>query len=176
MEKRRSFKGFIITLVIVFSVITLNLLLVLGATVVYPLKDLPIDMYATMNECQKIETNKEENATVVCLTTNDDPYLKGLTPMQFYGYTYTSDTMTFKLFAYEFATTEDAAAFFENVTGKSKNPAVTFSRSSGLSTHRCIVMDHENVYCYISPKRFHNKVTTYVNDCFSGISVYSPST
>ena len=171
MEKRRSFKGYIITCAIGFSVVVVILLVVMGVDLIQN-KDVPIDMFSSIEECQQIEANKEDDATVTFLSTGDDKHLDGLTPLMSYNCHYTSDTMSFELFAYNFATMEDADAYFENVTGKSNNPAVTFLRSGGMSSYRCIAMDHEKVYCFICPNSCRNEVDVYVNNCFSETIVY----
>lgn len=167
MKKAFPVKPYIITCAVVFSLVVAIVFIHSGLTAKDRLASTDLDMFATFEECQQIEANKEAGATVYLASPEYDYALKDLAPVSCYGCDYTSDTMSFQLFAYEFATEEDAAAYFENETGKDDQPAVTYLNSGNPLNFRSIVKDHEKVYRYYCLAKYRDEVTAYVNDCFS---------
>ena len=163
--KRSSVKMIIIISAVVVAALILWLVL---RGDIFKSNALKLDMFATLTECQNIETQAEDGATIVSVDAlTDDDSIGDLQPLQSYGINYKSKTMAFDLFAYEFATQEDAFAYFENATGKDQQPAVSFSTSTGLEQYRCIVIDHTKVYQVVCAKEERDAVTAYINDCFS---------
>ncbi|MBR3778686.1 MAG: hypothetical protein IKL13_03045 [Clostridia bacterium] len=163
--KKSTVRMILIITAIIVSVLVIWLVLRGGISIHNSVK---LDMFASLLECQNIETQTADGATVTPINalTNDES-VKDLQPLQSYGVTYESETMSFDLFAYVFATQEDAYAYFENATGKDNQPEVSFSTSTGLKQYRCIVMDHTKVFRVTCAKGDRDAVTAYINDCFS---------
>ena len=167
MNTKKAFpvKLFVITCVVLFGIVVLAVFIHSICTAKDRLNSTDLDMFATIEECQQLETKKEAGAEIY--SVDFDYALKDLMPIRSYCCQYTSDNMSFQLYAYEFAAEADAAAYFENETGKDNQPVVTFSAVSNPLNYNCIVRDHEKVYRYYCQTIWRDAVTAYINDCFS---------
>ena len=142
----------------------------------------PVDpilyIFSDIDECENIETYGSEHAEITRYDSpTKDKYWDGLKYTAFYGANYTSAEFDFKIFAYEFQTSEHAMKYFENITGKKiigqnvsgndDHPETTFSTSAGATTYRRVVIDARNAYLITSSKKDAKDVEQFLSKVFS---------
>ena len=127
-------------------------------------------IFENISECEKIEANMAENATITQYQTPDaDKNLKNLSYDAFFAAQYESPDMSFTIFAYEFANSEAAKQYFKNSTGKTSKTDVNFSCAAGLfsSEERGVFIDGNNAYTVLSAPKHSDDVYDYLAQCFS---------
>ena len=75
-----------------------------------------------------------------------DKYLGQIRYDNFYAAQYSSEKLSFEIYAYEFKSPDDAQQYFTNVTGKTHSAATNFSESKGMGSYRLVVIDSEKAY------------------------------
>ena len=104
-------------------------------------------IFESIEECEKIETlNFTEQKITKYENPEKDKKLKSLQYEAFYGAKYESKEVDFEIFAYEFATEEDAESYYKNATGKDPTSKSSFSSSWGVSNAYFEVIYYNKVY------------------------------
>ena len=125
-------------------------------------------IFADIAECEQIVSNKPDDAQIeVYETAEKDKYLRNLEHEAFFGAKYASSEMRFQLFAYDFADSETARAYFEAVTGKDGALITDVLAESGLFSSDLIVRVDDKVYRVKMPSRYTRRVTDYLNEIFT---------
>ena len=125
-------------------------------------------IFADIAECEQIVSNKPDGAQIeVYKTAEKDKYLRNLEYEAFFGAKYASSEMRFQLFAYDFADSETARAYFEAVTGKDGALITDVLAESGLFSSDLIVRVDDKVYRVKMPSRYTRRVTDYLNEIFT---------
>ena len=126
--------------------ICMMLLLTLSLCACGP-RGIDVNMFADMDECLSIESIKADEAKVEIFDPAEkDKNLKKLEVEESFGCKYSSDDFTFKLYAYIFPDSDSAMKYFENETGKDRDPNPTFSDVSGMSQYRRITVSENKAY------------------------------
>ena len=130
--------------------------------------EIDVNIFSNIEECKDIENLKSDNADVeIYDSTMEDKYLKNLKFQGSFGCKYTSDDLTFELFAYEFSSVDMAMSYFKNSTGKGNDPNPTFSDSSGAFLFERIVIKENKAYAVRCKKDEKEKLIDFLNSWFS---------
>lgn len=125
-------------------------------------------IFADIAECEQIVSNKPGDAQIeVYETAEKDKYLRNLEYEAFFGATYASMEMRFQLFAYDFADSETARAYYEAVTGKDGALITDVLAEKGLFSSDLIVRVDDKAYRVKMPSRYTRRVTDYLNEIFT---------
>ena len=125
-------------------------------------------IFADIAECEQIVSNKPDGAQIeVYETAEKDKYLRNLEYEAFFGAKYASSEMRFQLFAYDFADSETARAYFEAVTGKDGALITDVLAESGLFSSDLIVRVDDKAYRVKMPSGYTRRVTDYLNEIFT---------
>ncbi|MBO5879276.1 MAG: hypothetical protein J6Q68_01825 [Clostridia bacterium] len=109
--------------------------------------DVDYYIFENIEECEKIETlNFTEQKITKYENPEKDKNLKSLQYEAFYGAKYESQELTFEIFAYEFATEEDAAAYFKNSSARKATDKSTFAGSRHAFSADFQVIYYNRVY------------------------------
>jgi len=136
------------------------------------LNPLPIEYYIFENieECENLIPQDQSNINIDRYDTPiADKDLKGLPYCDFFGMEYESDTLEYKIFAYEFENSDSAMKYYLNVTGKADYGIneKDFSASKGMLSYRVIVIYQNKVYQLIAPNRYVDEVSKLLAETFS---------
>lgn len=143
------------------------LLLTLSLCACGPL-EIDVHIFSDMDECLSIESMKADEAEVdIFDPTKKDWNLRGLEVEESFGCKYVSDDLTFTLYAYVFADSDLAMEYFENETGKDRDPNPTFSSSSGMGSYRRIAVSENKAYLVRCSKSDSEDVIEFLNSRFS---------
>ena len=114
-------------------------------------------IFESIEECEKIETlNFTEQKITKYENPDKDKKLKSLQYEAFYGAKYESKEVNFEIFAYEFATEEDAEAYYKKAAGEKTADKSAYSASGGMFIADFEVKYYNKVY----------RVKTTSNDLF----------
>ena len=110
-------------------------------------EDVDYYIFKNIEECEKIETlNFTEQKITKYENPDKDKKLKSLQYEAFYGAKYESKEVDFEIFAYEFATEEDAEAYYKNAAGKEPTDKSTFAWSRHAYSADFEVIYYNRVY------------------------------
>ena len=124
-------------------------------------------MFSDIGECHAIENLNHNNADIkIYASTDQDRYIKDLQFQHYFGCRYTSDELSFELFAYEFSNDDTAMLYFKNLTGKDIDPNPTFCDSSGMYWFKRIVVKENKAYAIHCKKEHKDKTIELINSCF----------
>lgn len=127
--------------------------------------EIDVHIFSSIEECQGL---KADNAEVkIYEDTNDDKNLKNLEFQEFFGCKYSSDDLSFELFAYVFSNPETAMRYFANKTGRTNNTNPTFLSSGGMSYYSRIVVSENKAYVVYCKNSDGEEVIKFINSCFS---------
>lgn len=131
-------KGFI-ALLIIAAILVAGVIFCLN---VFSPDALP--MFENIDECELLAQKgmKLEKLDPV----QADTYLDGLVYDDYFAATCSSATGNFTLYAYEFSTSERAAKYFFNATGKQSERETNFSIEATASIYRVVVYSGARVY------------------------------
>lgn len=126
-----------------------------------------IYIFENISECKKIHQIKSEDATVELYESPEkDKKLKNLPYTAFFAAKYSSSTLTFEIFAYEFHDEESAQQYFTNHTGKIVDLKTNFTGSLGSFSYDLVVIDGKNAYA-INSSRDVDKMHAFLGELFS---------
>lgn len=155
-------------------IIVAILLLLLCGCVGSTISNIDVRIFGEIQECKKFEELAGPNVTIELLDTpTADSYLYDLVYIDFYGFEYRSTDINFELYAYNFADSEDANAYFYNVTGKNNTFEKNFSDSSGMLSYRRIALSGNKVYCAYTTPSEADRMIEIINGVFSQELFYS---
>lgn len=127
-------------------------------------------IFASIEECESISTeNSVDTEVTIFKSIEEDPYLKELEFLAWFGCEYSSEKLSFELFAYEFLSNDIAMDYFENVTGKDNDPNPTFLDSSGNKYFSRIVVSENKAYIVTCEKTQKDALIAFLNSHFSVI-------
>ena len=125
-------------------------------------------IFSDMQECREIEMLAGPDVTVKTIETpQNDPYLCDLVYTDYYGCEYTSSDIHFKLYAYSFADSDSANAYFQNGTGITNEREWNFIASTGMFQYERIVINGPNAYVVHTSSADADQVVIFINSIFS---------
>lgn len=131
-------------------------------------REIDVNMFADMDECLSIESIKGDGADVEIFDPAEkDKNLKKLEVEESFGCKYSSDDFTFRIYAYVFSDSDSAMIYFENETGKDRDPNPTFSDNSGMSKYRRIAVNENKAYIVWCSNSDNEEVIEFLNSWFS---------
>lgn len=150
-----------------FTTISIILLLLLSLCSCKT-NEIDVHIFSDMEECQEIKGLESDNIDLEIYDSPvEDKYLKKLEFQEFFGCKYSSDDLTFELFAYVFSNIENAMEYFENGTGVSSDLNPNFISSAGISSYSRIVVSENKAYVVYCKKADKENVINFLNSCFS---------
>lgn len=130
--------------------------------------EVQICMFSNIAECNNIDFVKAPEAEITIYDTPaKDENLKKLEYDAFFGCLYSSNDVSFELFAYEFYSTEAAVTYFENTTGKVGTVPISYSSSTGMISYRRIVTNENMAYTVRCKPEDKEMVLGFINSWFS---------
>ena len=131
--------------------------------------EIDVHMFSNIKECQVIESLNDNANVKIIASPDEDKYFKDLQFQNFFGCEYTSDDLTFELFAYEFSNADMAMSYFENSTGKGEDPNSTFCDSTGMLWFKRIVVKENKAYAVRCKKEYKEKMDKLADE---GVFLY----
>lgn len=129
---------------------------------------LDVHIFVDIKECQRLQTPMTMDAGVKIFSSpQEDKHLKGLEYQAFFGCEYSSEELSFELFAYEFADEDTAMAYFNHATGKENDPNPTFSNTSAMGVYDSVVVSENKAYSVRCKATQSEKVTEFLNGIFT---------
>ena len=133
--------------------------------------NLDVAIFANMEECKAISQGVGHNGDFSAYKdVASDKAIRELKYTDCYAGKYTCDNYDFEIFAYTFETTEDARAYFKNVTGKKSNEMdANYSVSAGifLSRARIVVFQENRAYIVYTAKADIREVSEFLSSIFT---------
>lgn len=127
--------------------------------------EIDVHIFSSIEECQGLKDDDSE--VKIYEDTNDDKNLKNLEFQEFFGCKYSSDDLSFELFAYVFSNPETAMRYFVNKTGRTNNTNPTFLSSGGMSYYSRIVVSENKAYVVYCKNSDSEEVIKFINSRFS---------
>ena len=131
-------------------------------------ESIQVHIFENLAECEAITLDAFTSVQITRADVPDgDQYLKGLTYTDFFACSYSSNELSFDLFAYAFPSQDVAKEYYQNVTGKENGGTATFSDVSGMTYYRRIaIMDNMAYSVYTTPADAET-VIALLNEAFS---------
>lgn len=149
-----------------FSVLMLSCIVFSATSCHSPNMDFYI--FSDITECESITQLNYQNSEVIKYDTPiNDEYVKELTYLNSYAAQYSSTTLQFELYAYEFESAEVAKQYFQNATGKNDGKSTTFLLSSGIKKSELVVIDENRAYFAFTSRTQTGEMRKALSEIFS---------
>lgn len=131
-------------------------------------KEISFYIFENIKECATLETQKTKESYITLYDSpSKDKNLNDLKYDEFYAGKYSSDELSFEIFAYQFIDSDNAKIYFKNNTGIETNLDTHYLASGGISKYNVIVIDNKNAYCINTKKSQANELMLYLSEVFS---------
>ncbi len=135
-------------------------------------------IFQNIEECEDLIPHNQSGINIDRYDTpTADKDLKGLTYCNFFGMSFESDTLKYKIFAYEFENSDSALKYYVNVTGQKsyeKNLPLNEEEdnklllaSQGMSTYTVVVISKNKAYKLIAPNQYVDEISKLLAETFS---------
>ena len=119
-------------------------------------------IFADISECEQLISEPNKNITVTRYASpTEDKSLKRLEYNSFFAAEYSSDSLKFEIFAYEFASTNISKQYFKNCTGKERVDDCSFLASSNRVKYELVVFENERAYTVLCKDKDSKKVNIF---------------
>lgn len=123
-------------------------------------------IFSNINECELMENNIDTGNIHKLNAREEDVATKKLKSNDFYAAEFIFDDWDFKIFAYEFTSSQEAQEYFKNNTGKAGENS-TFSATKGMKQYRIIAINNKNAYKVVTAKENSKKVDDWLSQNFT---------
>ena len=131
------------------------------------IQDADIYIFSDISECEAISEMIDENSILeVYDSPTSDVHYIDLEYVTFYGCK-CSGSLDFKLYAYEFASSDIAQEYFETVTGRSCDKQVSFFIVAGATNYERTVINDNMIYTVSTTRSQAESVTTLLQEVFT---------
>ena len=126
-------------------------------------------IFADIDECELLaSSNQEEGVFTNYTNALSDRHIRQLSYVSFFAGEFSGKTISFQIFAYEFADELSAKTYFENATGKNSGKlSQNFSLASGLLESQIVIFDGTRAYSAYFPTRSLSEVLRILENCFT---------